>query len=896
MASRVALVTWVGLLTLRLGQCWAQPVSSDLFRFREPRLMEYQVSNPAVGGVRVQSVSRTQWLTARPANGSTNTVEFGSRIVLQLRAADDLSSVLEGSPVQVARQLGDGLFVLQAADAWAAVREADRLARNERVVASYPVTRRPKRLFEPYAPRPNDPFFYRADQPLDQWQPHLENRDTNGTPQGIDLNVRAAWPVSRGEGVLVAIADEGVELSHPDLIDRTRGAPHFNFVTMEPDGSPSGSGSFHGTAVAGLAAATADNGQGIAGVAPLARLASWVVFDANETVVSDEALMDMFQSQSNVVQVQNHSWGKVGPEQVRLSLLEDRAISNAVQFGRSGRGVVLVRAGGNGRLEGDDANDDGYLADPRVIAVAAARLDGRVAGYSAPGACLLTAGLGGDSDPTYHPCLPDSPNLTTTDLTGSNGYNRDPSGNGDYAYGTFGFSGTSAATPQISGVVALILAANPNLTYRDVQQILVHSGRFAEFTDPTLATNAAGFRVSHNLGFGVPDAGLAVRLARLWVNRPPATNVTYTSTHRATIPDLGLRVAVQGTDVPANLRAIVALPGSGPHPNAATTFVPLVDVGGAWTTLTNDLRGQAALIQRGSNYFCEKLTFAAEAGAELAIVYNNTDVNKRIAMGGTDLTVIPSVFISQIDGEALRDYLAAMPGAQVRLELRTTNYTFNVTETLQCEFVGVRLDSTHTARGDLRIVLTSPGGTHSILQRANQDSAPGPNDWTYYSVQHFYESSFGTWTLTVLDEDNQGTGAITSVSLIIHGVPITDADHDGLDDNWEMRHFNSLAAAPTDDPDQDGFNNAREQVLGTDPNAIDAPLQLDLSRWDSRLARLSWPGTTNITYRVEAGPESAAPLTVTTNVPGQFPETEWFVPYTNLVHQFFQLQAVPNGH
>src|SRR5207245_1216251 len=122
-----------------------------------------------------------------------------------------------------------------------------------------------------------------------------------------------------------------------------------------------------------------------------------------------------------------------------------------------------------------------------------------------------------------------------------------------------------------------------------------------------------------------------------------------------------------------------------------------------------------------------------------------------------------------------------------------------------------------------------------------------------FSVQHFYESSFGLWTLSISDEDVKGTGSILSASLIITGVPMTDADHDGLDDRWEQHYFQTLAFGPRDDPDQDGFNNAREQIMGTDPTKSNTPLQLDLSVWDEKLARLSWPGNTNVLYDLQAG-------------------------------------------
>jgi subtilisin-like proprotein convertase family protein len=262
-------------------------------------------------------------------------------------------------------------------------------------------------------------------------------------------------------------------------------------------------------------------------------------------------------------------------------------------------------------------------------------------------------------------------------------------------------------------------------------------------------------------------------------------------------------------------------------------------------------------------------------------------------MAETDLTQIPSVFISQNDGQALSSFLTNQSMVAAQLTLNSASYAFNVQETLSCEFIGVRVQTDHTARGDLRIVLTSPTGTRSILQRMNQDTLAGPTDWTYYSVQHFYESSFGTWTLAITDEDIKGTGSVKGVSLILTGVPIADTDHDGLDDGWEMQHFQTLAYGPADDPDMDGFTNAREQIMGTDPSVPNSPFWVDLSLWDTRLLRISWPSTTKMSYRVQVGPQSIAPLSwATAKLPGQFPETEAFIPYANGLHQFFRVEAV----
>jgi len=135
---------------------------------------------------------------------------------------------------------------------------------------------------------------------------------------------------------------------------------------------------------------------------------------------------------------------------------------------------------------------------------------------------------------------------------------------------------------------------------------------------------------------------------------------------------------------------------------------------------------------------------------------------------------------------------------------------------------------------------------------------------------------------------------VVSVSLVISGVPIVDKDHDGLDDNWEMAHFGNLSQGPAGDPDHDGYSNMREQIMGTDPlvnNNI--PFQLDFSLWNPTLGRLSWPSSTNFTYTIRGG-TNPAPLQFITNVPGAFPVTESFTPYTSQTAQFFSVESIPN--
>jgi subtilisin-like proprotein convertase family protein len=404
--------------------------------------------------------------------------------------------------------------------------------------------------------------------------------------------------------------------------------------------------------------------------------------------------------------------------------------------------------------------------------------------------------------------------------------------------------------------------------------------------------------VSHNLGFGVPDAGQAVRLAQTWSNRPSLVTVAFADTNSAAIPENGMRVRATGPLILSSLTNITAVPpglppARGPRADAPTPSLPLVDVGLATNALATNLTGKAALIQRGDNTFQEKVDFAAAAGAAFAIVFNNTGGTSLIQMDLSEFTPIPAVFINQNDGEGLRTRLQGGLSTDVSLFLEAASRTFNVTNTLVCEHVGVTVTCDHPVRGDLRITLISPQRTVSVLQHPNFDANPGPADWTYYTTHDFYESSVGDWIVQVSDEVAMEVGSVQAVTLTITGVPIIDADADGLDDNWEMAHFNSLAQGPRDDPDGDGDNNAREQVMGTDPGAVDAIFRIDLSAWDDRLTRLCWPAVTNRTYDILAGGDVGSPLTLLTNVPGRFREAEWFTPYTNLANRFFRVRTAP---
>lgn len=859
--------------------------AAELLEFREPRRVAYQLE--AADGARARTTA-PPWIRARPARGSTNALWLGSQVVVQLRATNELSDLLAAGPLRIREVCDSNVFVLQAPDALTAARLAAAWAARPGVTVSHPVRRRPVKLHGGFAPRPNDPLFPR------QW--HLENRDTNtGARLGFDLNVRAAWALSRGAGVVVAQGDDGLEPDHPDLRDNTAGAPHYNFFNDTPDGRHPGSLAGHGTAVAGLIAARAGNGEGVAGVAPGAQLASWVVFNTLGNFLDEEQSRRMFQYASNVVAVQNHSWGNADKTFLSVGVLESQGIANAIRHGREGRGVVMVRAAGNERLNLNNANDDAYANDPRVITVGAVRANGQVTSYSTPGACVLVAAFSADRRVDLAPgVLTNYPSLTTTDRRGILGYNPDTAGGyADYAFDTSGFEGTSGATPQIAGLCALILSVNPALTWRDVQQVLLLAARQLDPDDPAVHPNGAGLRVSHNTGFGVPDAARAVALAQRWTPRPPRVEVTATFRGRQAIPDDGLRVELTGPRVPAALESIPVWPADGLHVDEPTEAVPLGDVGLALEPIAQDLTGKAALIERGQNYFVEKIRFAAAAGARFVIIWNNVGTTERVFMAGAEMhrLPIPAVFMDRQSGLALRDWLAGTAEARARLTLQRVQFTLPISDRLQAEHVTLRVQTTHQRRGDVRLTLVSPSGTRSVLQHFNEDLSSPLDDWTYSSVHHFYEPTAGDWRVELSDERAGVRGEVLALDLTVTGVPIEDTDGDGLDDAWEEQYFTGLEFGPADDPDRDGESNLVESLAGTDPRYA-PPLRLELTAWDARFWRLAWPTTPYARYRLEAAATAEGPYTVLGEVTSDFGLAEWLVPAERSPGRFFRVLAL----
>lgn len=374
---------------------------------------------------------------------------------------------------------------------------------------------RAKRAYTP----PNDPLF------RDQW--HLNNTGQSGGTPGEDINVGPAWDLGfiGSADEIIAIVDDGLEMGHEDLNANIRADLSWDFVDQDDNPEPQESSDNHGTSCAGLAAGVGSNGVGISGSAPFSGLVGLrILGGGGAALLADEA--SALNHSMDEIDIYSNSWGPIdggaflgGPS----SLVAD-ALSTGATTGRGGLGVIYVWAAGNGYYD-DNSNYDGYANSRFTIAVASSTHQGVQASYSEKGANLLITA----------PSSGGTANIITTDLSGTRGIDSGiytPDGN----Y-TDRFSGTSASAPMVAGVVALMLQANPSLTWRDVQHILMETADKNDPADPDWITNGAGYWVNHKYGFGRVNAGAAVQVAQGWTIATAELSDTISSSPDIPIPD-----------------------------------------------------------------------------------------------------------------------------------------------------------------------------------------------------------------------------------------------------------------------------------------------------------------------------------------------------------------------
>ncbi len=318
----------------------------------------------------------------------------------------------------------------------------------------------------------NDEFYPLA------W--HLFNEDS----EGHDVNAEAAWKLGfTGAGVTIGVIDSGVYGFHPDMAGK-----------RVVDATQPGPSSQHGTAVAGVAIAIGDNSQGSAGIAHGSQFASLYYSPSGVATVNADA----FLFRNDLSHIKNNSWGPTDNGTLRsISAIETDALIQAVTTGRGGKGTVFVWAAGNGGAN-DRVEYDPYASSPYTISIGAITHQALRAPYSERGSSLFAV--------TYSEGAGRA--IVSTNNSSTTPY-------------IFNFGGTSAAAPLASGLIALMLEANPDLTWRDVQHLIVHAAEPVDTTHSDWTTNGAGIPINHSYGFGQLDAVRLIQGAQSWTPVAP---------------------------------------------------------------------------------------------------------------------------------------------------------------------------------------------------------------------------------------------------------------------------------------------------------------------------------------------------------------------------------------
>ena len=401
-----------------------------------------------------------------------------------------------------------------------------------------------------------------------------------------DLNVEAVHKQGiKGQGVNVLVLDDGVEINHEDLKDNVNPSMTWNFQNNNTDPTPTAIDDAHGTNVAGIIAAV-QNGIGVMGIAP--RVTLGAAGDARKVNTAQEYAAFGGAPWSINAHIINFSLGgnpKVPPSYTDAEAVGGQPWTNL----RSNKGLIVVQSAGNEYIKFrqrdcrkvnnttqivscENPVNETDLLNPMRLSIAAANAKGYRASYSSAGSINWVTGLGGEYGSTGNygevgsAANEEGPQIYSTDLMGcERGYSQ----NGLSADNTVQFmiggspinmeknpncnfdqmNGTSASAPTITGVVALMLSANPNLSWRDVRHILATTSKQMDpdygsrdgrnkqinlvdytFTDSTSTaltdgasatrvdygwqTNAAGYKYSNWYGFGLADATAAVAKAK----------------------------------------------------------------------------------------------------------------------------------------------------------------------------------------------------------------------------------------------------------------------------------------------------------------------------------------------------------------------------------------------
>lgn len=326
----------------------------------------------------------------------------------------------------------------------------------------------------------------------DQWYLY-DSRTMTDLPK-LDLHVIPVWAKNiTGRGVVVTIIDDGLESNHSDLYKNYDPEASYDFNDNDPDPFPRydpTNENKHGTRCAGEVAMMANNKKCGVGVAYNARIGGIRMLDG---IVTDSLEAKALSFRSDYVDIVSASWGPNddGKTTEGPGYLAQQAFQKGISEGRGGKGVIYVWASGNGGGKGDNCDCDGYTGSIYTLSISSASQQRQSPWYAEHCASTMAT--------TYSSGAYADQKIVSTDL--HNQCTRD-------------HTGTSAAAPLAAGIMALVLEANPDLTWRDVQHLVAWTSEYAPlFNNPGWKLNGAGFWVNSRFGFGLLNAAALVNAA-----------------------------------------------------------------------------------------------------------------------------------------------------------------------------------------------------------------------------------------------------------------------------------------------------------------------------------------------------------------------------------------------
>ena len=649
----------------------------------------------------------------------------------------------------------------------------------------------------------------------------MNNTGQTGGVADADIDAPEAWDISTGShDVVVGVIDTGVDHTHPDLIANIWTNP----AEIAGDGIDNDGNGFiddmhgisaitsigdpmddngHGSHVSGTIGATGNNGLGVVGVNHNVSIIGCKFLDASGSGSLSDALtcIDYFVDLKNNgvnVRATNNSWGGGGFSQ---------ALSDAITSSEEAN-ILFVAAAGNDAYDNDAQSSypSGYPHDS-VLAVASTTHTDDMSSFSQWG--LTTVDLG----------APGSDILSTVP-------------GGGYA----SYSGTSMATPHVTGAAALAWSVNPELSAIEMKDLLMSSG---DDNAALSGKTASGKRlnVKNALDDADPTPGFTLK--------PTPSSSTIVAGETATYSfDVG---SIAEWDGEVNLTLVDSLGGA---TLSTTTATP-----GATFELTIPTTAET---QWGEYAF----TVTATSGELVKTSTVRLMVNPQ---GLNEFTYSNDNVVDIPDNNA-----------------EGITSVINVADDLTVFASDIYVNITHTWIGDLTVTLTSPTGTSTALHSASGGSDDNI-DSTFSSSAFNGEVATGDWTLSVADNAAADTGTLNNWALTITGIgevlpsapevsfsyeadglttTFTDSSSDSNNDmvswNWsfgdgaissEQNPVHSFAETGNYEvtltvTDAEGFSDSETMLVSVSSASIEAAVK---RAYKSRLGRLrvdiTWEGT-----------------------------------------------------